>query len=73
MIAVYIRADKLYDSYERKVTDILTLLGDLGGLLEFFCMIGGLLVSFIAQKLFMASIIKKTYHIRKYENLEEEA
>ena len=33
LIAVYIRADKFYDSYERKVTDILTLLGDLGGLL----------------------------------------
>ena len=70
LIAVYIRADKFYDSYERKVTDILTLLGDLGGLLEFFCMIGGLLVTFLAQKLFISSIIKKIYHIRKYENIE---
>lgn len=32
VIAVFIRADKMYDSYERKVTDILTLLGDIGGL-----------------------------------------
>jgi hypothetical protein len=48
LIAVYIRADKFYDSYERKVTDILTLLGDLGGLLEFFVMIGGLLVGFLS-------------------------
>ena len=73
LVAVYIRADKFYDSYERKVTDILTLLGDLGGLLEFFVMIGGLLVGFLSQKLFMASIIKKIYHIRKYENLTHEA
>ena len=48
VVAVYIRADKFYDSYERKVTDILTLLGDLGGLQEFFIMIGGLLVNFLA-------------------------
>ena len=73
LIGVYIRADKFYDSYERKVTDILTLLGDLGGLLQFLVMIGGVLVAFLSQKLFMASIIKKIYHIRKYENIEHEA
>lgn len=33
MITVYLRADKMYDSYERKVTDLLSLMGDLGGLL----------------------------------------
>ena len=70
---MYLRADKFYDSYERKVTDILTLLGDLGGLQEFFVLIGGLIVSFISQKLFIASIIRKIYHIRKYENIEDEA
>ncbi len=70
---MYIRADKFYDLYERKVTDILTLLGDLGGLLEFFCMIGGHFVTFFAQKLFMSSIIRKIYHIRKYDNIEKEA
>jgi hypothetical protein len=32
VVAVYMRADKMIDSYERQVTDILTLLGDLGGL-----------------------------------------
>jgi hypothetical protein len=73
LVAVYIRADKFYDSYDRQVTDILTLLGDLGGLMEFFVMIGGLIVTFIASKMFMASIVRKIYHIRKYENIEEEA
>lgn len=72
MVAIYIRADKTYDNYERKVTDILTLLGDLGGLQEFFLLVGALIVGFITQKMFMASIIKKTYHIRKYENIEDE-
>ena len=48
LLAVYIRSDKLYENYERKVTDILTLLGDLGGLKEFFLLVGGLLVSFVS-------------------------
>ena len=47
LIAVYIRADKLYENYSRKVTDILTLLGDLGGLQEFFLLVGGLLIGFV--------------------------
>jgi hypothetical protein len=34
------RADKTYDNYERKVVDILTLLGDLGGLKEFILLVG---------------------------------
>ena len=29
-------------------------------------------MGFVTQKIFMSSIIKKTYHIRKYENIEDE-
>jgi len=32
IIAIYIRKDKVYDSYKRKVNDLLTVLGALGGL-----------------------------------------
>lgn len=67
------RADKFYDSYERKVTDILTLLGDVGGLKEFFLIVGELIVGFFAEKLFISSILKKIYHMRKYENIEHES
>lgn len=66
------RADKTYDNYERKVVDILTLLGDLGGLKEFILLVGQLIVGFITQKMFLASIIKKTYHVRKYDNIDYE-
>jgi 5-bromo-4-chloroindolyl phosphate hydrolysis protein len=48
-------------------------LGDLGGLQEFFLLLGGILVTFISKKLFMASIVRKIYHIRKYENIQDEA
>jgi hypothetical protein len=47
LVAVYIRADKIYDNYDRKVTDILTLLGDLGGLQGFFVLLGSLIIGFI--------------------------
>lgn len=48
IVAVYIRSDKLYDSYERKVDDILTLLGDIGGLSEALLGLGSFLVGFLA-------------------------
>ncbi|TNV82700.1 hypothetical protein FGO68_gene10121 [Halteria grandinella] len=73
LVVVYIRADKQYDSYERKVIDVMVLMGDLGGLLEFFKLIGEICVGFIAQKMFMSSIVRKIYHIRKYDNIEYEA
>lgn len=73
VIAIYIRADKFYDEYSRQVTDILTLLGDIGGLQEAFIMVGTLLIGFVTQKIFMSDIIKKIYHIRQYENIEREA
>lgn len=72
IVAVYIRSDKLYDSYARKVDDILTLLGDIGGLSEALFGFGMLLVGFLAQKMFMGKIVKKIYHMRKYENLDHE-
>ncbi len=48
MIAVYLRADKYVDSINRKVTDILTLLGAIGGLKEFFLMLGSWFVTYWA-------------------------
>ena len=48
MIAVYLRADKYVDSIDRKVTDILTLLGAIGGLKEFFLMLGSWFVTYWA-------------------------
>lgn len=70
--AVYIRSDKLYDSYSRKVSDILTVLGDIGGLQGFFIGIGLILVGFVTQKMLMSSIVKKIYHMRNYANIDNE-
>lgn len=72
-MGVFLRSDKKYDVYSRKVNDILTLMGDIGGLSEALLAIGMLLVGFISQKMFMSKIVRKIYHIRKYDNIDHEA
>lgn len=66
------RSDKLFDKYERQVYDILTFLGDIGGLTEALISIGSLIVGFFTQKMFMSKIVRKIYHIRNYDNIEHE-
>ena len=44
---VYIRSDRMYDSYKRKVTDFLTLLGEIGGLYGALFGLGGVVVGFL--------------------------
>jgi hypothetical protein len=73
LMAVYIRSDRMYDSYSRQVNDILSVLGAIGGLQGALVGIGYIFVGFFAQKFFMSKIIRKIYHIRRYENLEHEA
>jgi len=73
LVAVYLRSDKMFDSYERKVNDLLTFMGDIGGLSEALVGIGMVIVGFITQKMFMSKIVRKIYHIRKYENIDHEA
>jgi hypothetical protein len=73
VVAVYFRSDKFFDSYSRQVTDLLTLLGDIGGLKEFFLLIGSIFVNYLASRMFMSSIVRRIYQIRRYDNLEEEA
>ena len=55
IVAIYMRSDKMYDSYERKVNDILTFMGDIGGLSEALIGIGAIIVGFITQKMFLKS------------------
>ena len=51
---------------------MLNLLSNIGGLFEALFGIGLFVVGFIAQKIFMSKIIKKVYHIRKYDNIDHE-
>ena len=67
--AVYIRSDNKYYSYSRKVMDILTALGQIGGLYSALIGAGIVISSFIVDKLYMSDIVKRVYHVRKYESI----
>ena len=67
MISVYVRFDKSYDFYERKVSDVLSLLAVIGGLHKALFAIGTIVVSFVAQKVFMSNMVRKIYQVRKYD------
>jgi len=52
LVRLYLRADKKFKIYERKIYSILDMLGDIGGLLEAFHFLGIIFVGFFASKKF---------------------
>ena len=65
-LAIYLRADKEKTRYTRISYDMLTYLGDLGGLLDIVLMFGSLCTGFFARKLFQAALIRQAYRIQSY-------
>jgi len=45
---------------------LLEYLGDLGGLADIIYIIGGLMTSFVVEKMLIASLIKSIYYIQRY-------
>ena len=66
-LSVFLRADNSSFIYKRISYDVLTYLGDLGGLLDAVLMFGFLLTSFFASKLFTAALINKFYRVQYYD------
>ena len=56
-IEVNLRAASIKRVYKREVVDVLTYLGDLGGLLDVLLVVGQMLTSIVASKLFTAALI----------------
>jgi hypothetical protein len=61
MSAIYIRYDTRYDLYGRKIYSVLDLLGDIGGLYQSMFSIGLILIQFLAERMFVSSILKQIY------------
>jgi hypothetical protein len=72
LVRVFLRFDRSFDVYDRNVKDFLTLLSDIGGLQKALFAFGTIFVSFFAQKVFMANIIRRVYQVRKYEEDDED-
>lgn len=67
-MAVYMRYDKSYESYSRKIYSVLEFLGDIGGFKETLMMFGQFVIGFIVERLFFAKMMKSIYQIRKYKD-----
>ncbi len=63
-VAIYLRFDNNYDIYERKIYDLMALLGDIGGLAESLNILGAFFVAFFAHRMFIGSILKHIYQLR---------
>lgn len=52
--------------YKREGYDLLTYLGDLGGLFDIVFILGSIITSFLTTKLFTATLISQLYRIQNY-------
>ena len=66
-VALYFRAESAKNFYTREGYDILTFLGDLGGLFDIVFLAGASLTSFFAGKIMKITLIHSIYKIN-YKN-----
>lgn len=65
MIQVFIRLDQRSESYDRKVYAFLDYLGDIGGLHSSLYVLGLLCVTYFSRRIFVSSILKQIYQVKK--------
>ena len=65
-LGIFFRAENEHRVYKRIAYDILTYLGDLGGLMDILFAIGGLCTGIFASKLFQAALIRQAYRVQSY-------
>ena len=63
-VTFYLRQDEQKRLYKREEYDILTYLGDMGGLLDIILLFGVFLSSKFVNRLFHAALVKQTYRIQ---------
>lgn len=70
MISIFIRLDNREVSYDRKVYSLFEFLGDLGGLYQSLFVIGFILVTYFVERIFVSSILRQIYQIKKLDGEE---
>ena len=58
---IFIRYDKEYETYKRKVVDVLGMLGGIGGLANALKTLGFFFVFYFTNSLYSSKIIRKVY------------
>ena len=62
-VNIYFRQDDRQMLYKREEYDMLTYLGDLGGLLDIVLLLGVAITSIFVSRLFQAAIVKQAYRV----------
>ena len=65
-ISIFFRADSENRIYKREGYDLLTFLGDLGGLFDICMIMGMTLTSIFAGRMFTAALIRQAYRVQRY-------
>ena len=65
-VNIYFRQDDRQMLYKREEYDMLTYLGDLGGLLDIVLLLGVAITSIFVSRLFQAAIVKQAYRVQRY-------
>ena len=65
-MSIFFRADSENRIYKLEGYDILTFLGDIGGLFDIIIVLGMGITSMFAGQLFMAALISDSYNIQSY-------
>lgn len=71
MFACTFVIDSKEDYYERKVYNFFDLTGQIGGLYEIFSIIGGIIVSFLSEKILMLSLMSSLYQVNSKNDSSE--
>ena len=67
-IAATFVKDNVSKSYDRTVITLLDVLGNVGGIMGIFSVIGALIVGFVSSKTFIYSILSQLYQVEEPEN-----
>ena len=67
---MFIRAENFHRLYTREYYDMLTYLGDLGGLMDVVLLFCWFISGLFATRLFQAALVNSTYKVQEYMNNE---
>ena len=63
LVKVYLRVDNFRHQYIHEAYDLLTYLGDLGGILDVVLVVGMIVSGTFTSRVFQAAIVNSTYKI----------
>ncbi|CAI2359482.1 unnamed protein product [Moneuplotes crassus] len=71
MLSIYLRIDKITDTYERQIYSIGELLGQAGGFYGALVGIGSVFLFIFSERLFVSSVLRKIYQIDSWQEKEK--